>query len=264
MARKAIPDAIQTSIFLKSRRRCCLCFWLKGEDEVKKGQLAHLDGNNENASEDDLVFLCFDHHDEYDSIPRLSKGLREQEVRKWREELYKEMEYRFRTVREHSCEVVMIRLVRTFEDPKYDYYCAEFRLKNTGDAELRSPVVSFRLSNSGPFYGAQPQWDPTFQTDKPLMKDVKSDLFDQNGRIGTVQPASILFRDHSVTFFGLYLSLYNRRLRGEVHPLEYRVDAEGLAPMTGVIQFRFAAEETELTAIISLLGEGLAERTDAR
>lgn len=55
MARKSIPDATQANVLLKSRRRCCLCFWLKGEDEVKKGQLAHLDGDNENAAEDNLV-----------------------------------------------------------------------------------------------------------------------------------------------------------------------------------------------------------------
>jgi hypothetical protein len=89
MARKAIPDATQVSIFLKSRRRCCLCFGLQGEDVVKKGQLAHLDGDNENCAEDNLAFLCLEHHDEYDSIPRLSKGLREQEVKRWRDELYK-------------------------------------------------------------------------------------------------------------------------------------------------------------------------------
>ena len=33
MARKAIPDATQATILLKSRRRCCLCFWLKGEED---------------------------------------------------------------------------------------------------------------------------------------------------------------------------------------------------------------------------------------
>ena len=65
MARKAIPEATQVSIFVKSRRRCCLCFGLKGEDEVKKGQLAHLDGDNENFAEGNLAFLCFEHHDEY-------------------------------------------------------------------------------------------------------------------------------------------------------------------------------------------------------
>jgi len=118
MARKAIPDATQTNIFLKSRRRCCLCFWLNGEDDVKKGQLAHIDGDNENASEDNLVFLCLEHHDEYDSIPRLSKRLREQEVTKWRDELYKEMEYRFRTVRHHRCELALVRFRRRSGDPK--------------------------------------------------------------------------------------------------------------------------------------------------
>jgi hypothetical protein len=89
MARKAISDATQASVLQKSRRRCCLCFGLNSEDEVKKGQLAHLDGDNKNSAEDNLAFLCLEHHDEYDSIPRLSKGLREQEVRRWRDEPYK-------------------------------------------------------------------------------------------------------------------------------------------------------------------------------
>jgi hypothetical protein len=88
MARKAIPDATQVSILLKSRRRCCLCLGLRGDDVAKKGQFAHLDGNNKNFAGDNLVFLCLEHHDEYDSTPRLSKGLREKEVRRWRDELY--------------------------------------------------------------------------------------------------------------------------------------------------------------------------------
>ena len=255
MARKAIPDATQANILLKSRRRCCLCFWLQGEDEVKKGQLAHLDGDNENAAEDNLAFLCLEHHDEYDSIPRLSKGLREQEVRRWRDELYKEMEYRFRTVKKHSSEIILVRLVRTIEDTKYDYYCAEFRLKNTGDAELRSPVVSLRLAN--PFYAGRPQWDSRLRTDKASMNDVKGDLFEPNGRIATVAPVPILLRDHSVTFFGLSLCLANRH-KGEIHPLEYRIDAEGMAPVTGVIQFRFPSEEKDLTTVGYLVAEGSA------
>ena len=102
MSRKPIPEGTQTSILLKSRRRCCLCFWLKGEDEVKKGQFAHLDGNHENPSERNLAFLCFEHHDEYDSTTRLSKGLREPEIKKWRDELYKEMTYRFKTINRHG------------------------------------------------------------------------------------------------------------------------------------------------------------------
>lgn len=89
MARKPIPESTQVAIFLKSRRRCCLCFGLNGHDVVKKGQLAHLDGDNTNFAEENLVFLCLEHHDEYDTVPRLTKKLREAEVKKWREDLYR-------------------------------------------------------------------------------------------------------------------------------------------------------------------------------
>jgi hypothetical protein len=243
MARKAIPDATQANILLRSRRRCCLCFWLKGEDEVKKGQLAHLDGDNENVAVDNLVFLCLEHHDEYDSIPRLSKGLREQEVTKWRNELYKEMEYRFRTVRHHNCELTMVRLRRTIPDPQYGYSCVEFRLKNTGDAELRTPVVSIRLPDG---YYAEPQWDPKDQTVRISLKEVKGDLFEPNGRIGIAAPIPILLRDHSVTFFGLSLHMPSR-LQGTTVSLEYRIDAERMAPVAGVIQLRHPSEEKDLT-----------------
>jgi hypothetical protein len=95
-SRKAIPDETQKNVLTKSRRRCCLCFWLEGKDEVQKGQIAHLDGDNENNAEDNLAFLCFVHHDDYDGTTRLAKGLRMDEVKHWRDELYREIAYRFR------------------------------------------------------------------------------------------------------------------------------------------------------------------------
>ena len=94
--RAAILDSVQTAVLTKSRRRCCLCFWLNGEDEMSKGQIAHLDQDNSNSDEDNLCFLCLNHHDEYDSIPKQSKGFRESEIRHWRDELYREMAYRFK------------------------------------------------------------------------------------------------------------------------------------------------------------------------
>jgi hypothetical protein len=99
--RSTVNDSAQTSVLTKSRRRCCLCFWLMGEDEMMKGQIAHLDHDSSNSEESNLCFLCFNHHDEYDSSTRQSKGLRESEVRHWRDELYREMAYRFR---EHTAE----------------------------------------------------------------------------------------------------------------------------------------------------------------
>ena len=47
-------------------RRCCLCFWLKGDFAEKEGQIAHLDHNPANGAEENLVFLCLCCH----SLPR--------------------------------------------------------------------------------------------------------------------------------------------------------------------------------------------------
>lgn len=62
---------------------------------LKQGQLAHLDQNSNNLAEDNLAFMCFDHHDRYDSITRLSKNLTEREVRAYRDELYRDNEVYF-------------------------------------------------------------------------------------------------------------------------------------------------------------------------
>jgi hypothetical protein len=61
---------------------------LSREDSVKKGQIAHLDGNRDNNGFENLAFLCFEHHDEFDSSTSQSKGLQKAEVEKYREELY--------------------------------------------------------------------------------------------------------------------------------------------------------------------------------
>jgi len=58
---------------------------------LKQGQIAHLDHDNTNDDLDNLAFLCFSHHDQYDSTTSQSKGLREGEVKKFREELYARM-----------------------------------------------------------------------------------------------------------------------------------------------------------------------------
>ena len=90
--RKPIPPETQRAVLLKSRRRCCLCFWLDRIDEERAGQIAHLDHNHDNHVEDNLVFLCLEHHDKYDSKTSTSKRLREDEVREYRNRLYREME----------------------------------------------------------------------------------------------------------------------------------------------------------------------------
>ena len=72
---------------LRSRRRCCICFGLNRDTSLKSGQIAHLDKNNQNNHEDNLAFLCLDHHDEYDSRSSQRKNLTQNEVKEFRDEL---------------------------------------------------------------------------------------------------------------------------------------------------------------------------------
>jgi hypothetical protein len=83
-----VPGNIQDQVVLLSRRRCCVCFGLSGDVDIKAGQIAHLDRDNTNFALDNLAFLCLEHHDEYDSKSSQSKGLRENEVKQFRKELY--------------------------------------------------------------------------------------------------------------------------------------------------------------------------------
>lgn len=86
--RTAIPSDVETQLLHLSRRRCCLCFGLLGDFGIKKGQIAHLDQDATNNNLANLAFLCLEHHDEYDSKPRQSKGLKLREVLIHRESLY--------------------------------------------------------------------------------------------------------------------------------------------------------------------------------
>lgn len=79
-ARKPISQTTQASILVESRRRCALCFHFDDDLAVKVGQLAHIDRDPTNAAEVNLVFLCLNHHNEYDSRPSQAKGLQPQEL----------------------------------------------------------------------------------------------------------------------------------------------------------------------------------------
>lgn len=67
MPRKKIPAKTHSNILIKSKRRCALCFGLHNNLEVKEGQLAHIDRNNENNLEENLAYLCLQHHNLYDT-----------------------------------------------------------------------------------------------------------------------------------------------------------------------------------------------------
>jgi len=81
----------ESTVLLKSKRRCCLCFHFADELNEKAGQIAHIDQNPSNSLEDNLVFLCLKHHDQYDTQTSQSKGLTPAEVRDARTRLYEHL-----------------------------------------------------------------------------------------------------------------------------------------------------------------------------
>ena len=92
MAQRKKNPIIDTDVLLKSKRRCCLCFGLNCDSREKKGQIAHLDRNSANSKPDNLAFLCFDHHDGYDSKTSQSKSIQINEVKAYRDDLYQYIE----------------------------------------------------------------------------------------------------------------------------------------------------------------------------
>ncbi len=86
-ARTTIPPEVIADVLVTSRRRCCVCFGLSNDTGEKKGQVAHIDRDASNSARDNLVFLCFDHHDQYDSRTSQSKGLTVEEVRRYQAQL---------------------------------------------------------------------------------------------------------------------------------------------------------------------------------
>jgi hypothetical protein len=88
MGRKSIPVDTETAVLLKSARRCALCFQLNGDLSEKNGQTAHLDKDSSNCAEDNLAWMCLDHHTVFDSTTRQHKNYTIHEVKAARAMLY--------------------------------------------------------------------------------------------------------------------------------------------------------------------------------
>lgn len=96
-ARMATSTGVETAVLTKSSRRCCLCYYLDRDYEEKLGQIAHLDHDRTNSSEDNLAFLCLEHHTVYDSHTSQHKNYTVTEVKEARRALYAEVERGART-----------------------------------------------------------------------------------------------------------------------------------------------------------------------
>lgn len=88
-SRKKVPTKNETAVLAKSARRCALCFHLKGDLEEKIGQVAHLDGDRTNGTEDNLAFMCLPHHSLFDSKTSQHKNYTIPEVKVARLKLYR-------------------------------------------------------------------------------------------------------------------------------------------------------------------------------
>lgn len=85
--RKSVSKDSEVQLFQRCRRRCCICFGLNKDESVKNGQIAHLDRDHSNNSIENLVLLCLEHHNHYDSRTSQSKNYTLGEVKAYRDEL---------------------------------------------------------------------------------------------------------------------------------------------------------------------------------
>jgi len=61
-----------------------LCYFLAQDGQRKKGQLAHINHNRSDAREENLAWLCHDHHDEYDSRTSQTKNMTPHELLRYK------------------------------------------------------------------------------------------------------------------------------------------------------------------------------------
>lgn len=112
-----IPVSVddREAVLQRCRRRCCLCFGLRGDLGVKNGQLAHLDRNPANSTQENLAFLCQECHTNYDQKSNRVLGFTPGEVLFYRSRLYAALAHdRFEwslTVRADRSEIESIRRV---------------------------------------------------------------------------------------------------------------------------------------------------------
>jgi hypothetical protein len=87
MARRAVPGSSVDEVLRTCRRRCCLCFGLNADLEVKYGQIAHLDGDPSNNAIANLAFMCLEHHAMFDSRSTQVRRITIPEAKRYRSDL---------------------------------------------------------------------------------------------------------------------------------------------------------------------------------
>jgi hypothetical protein len=137
--RQHVPNEIETAVLARSKRRCALCFFLDGDEQEKRGQIAHVDRDPSNNDGDNLVWLCLEHHDQYDTRPSQSKGFTRSELIHARNELYRS----FGTTEQNAADTVrQAESVRRLEDHVASIRYSVSTLMETLLASPQSPGTS--------------------------------------------------------------------------------------------------------------------------
>ncbi len=86
--RVSVPEKLQAQLKFNCRNRCAICAIMNGDFNEKHGQIAHIDHNHSNSFDyNNLVWLCLEHHDQYDSKTSQSKNYRPDEIRMYKNQL---------------------------------------------------------------------------------------------------------------------------------------------------------------------------------
>jgi len=125
-----------------------------------------------------------------------------------------------------------------------------FRLKNTGEQSVKTPIVSIGLlDNMSGTVPTRPRrsksdWNGMYAFEPPELPDIwgmdeeQQDVFENNGRVGVVHAVrgmhQVLMPGHATTFEGLGMKLRQFEL-GSVIQLQYRVDAQEMPPFRGEV-----------------------------
>lgn len=141
MARKKIPSTIQADVVIKSRRRCALCVGIDGNSGECSGQIAHLNGNNTDNRFENLVWLCLNHHDRFDSTTSQTKNYTPIEVRIYRDKLYQ-------SYTESEFSETEIKLIRSYLNEYSSIFTYMFReygeIANVIDSDIMQSLADIR------------------------------------------------------------------------------------------------------------------------
>ncbi len=213
MVRKKMSEKTETAVLVMSRRRCCVCFGLNRDIELKAGQIAHLDGHPNNNAIDNLAFMCFEHHDYYDSRTSQSKGLSKSEVKQFREELYEIIINALKQPIEFG--VVKIRLEEDVSGHyvrEGEFESAEIKVSNLPDGNLQISGLALwgKTQKRGPnigeldFEAELRNNKVTFSDDKYSGKEYHLELAFQENRLVATEKNIIGVFGMNVSFGGEY------------------------------------------------------------